>query len=139
LKGFSANLSAAAVAALAKNPQIARIEPDAIVTGSDVQTSPTWGLDRIDQRALPFDRSYTYDARAGAGTHVYILDTGIRLTHRDFGGRASAAFTAINDGKGASDCNGHGTHVAGTVGGVVYGVAKAATIHSVRVLDCSGS
>jgi len=138
LKGFSANLSDAAVAALAKNPQIARIEPDALVSGSGTEASPTWGLDRIDQRSLPLDRSYTY-ASSGAGVNVYILDTGIRTTHVEFGGRASGAFTAINDGKGTNDCNGHGTHVAGTVGGATYGVAKSATLYAVRVLDCANT
>jgi subtilisin family serine protease len=138
LKGFSANLSDAAVAALVRNPQIARIEPDALVNGSGTEVSPTWGLDRIDQRALPLDKSYTY-ASGGAGVSVYILDTGIRTTHVEFGGRASGAFTAINDGNGTNDCNGHGTHVAGTVGGATYGVAKAATLYAVRVLDCANT
>lgn len=138
LKGFSANLSDAAVAALAKNPQIARIEPDALVNGSGTEASPTWGLDRIDQRALPLDKSYTY-ASSGAGVSVYILDTGIRTTHVEFEGRAVGAFTAINDGKGTNDCNGHGTHVAGTVGGATYGVAKGVTLYAVRVLDCANT
>jgi subtilisin family serine protease len=138
LKGFSANFSDAAVAALAKNPQIARIEPDALVNGSGTEASPTWGLDRIDQRALPLDKSYSY-ASSGAGVNVYILDTGIRTTHVEFGGRASGAFTAINDGNGTNDCNGHGTHVAGTVGGATYGVAKAVTLYAVRVLDCANT
>src|SRR6185436_6072602 len=118
--------------------QIARIEADAVVSGSGVQPSPTWGLDRIDQRALPLYRSYVY-ATSGAGVSVYIIDSGIRTTHVEFGGRASGAFTAINDGKGTNDCNGHGTHVAGTVGGATYGVAKSATLYAVRVLDCANT
>jgi subtilisin family serine protease len=138
LKGFSVSLNDAAVAALARNPQIARIERDAVVRGTDVQVSPTWGLDRIDQHALPLDRSYGY-TNDGAGVSVYIIDSGIRTTHREFSGRATGAFTAISDGRGAADCNGHGTHVSGTVGGVTYGVAKAVTLFAVRVLDCAGN
>jgi subtilisin family serine protease len=138
LIGFAANFTPAAIAALAKNPQIARIEADAVVSGSGVQPSPTWGLDRIDQRGLPLDRSYVY-ATSGAGVSVYIIDSGIRTTHVEFGGRASGAFTVVNDGNGTNDCNGHGTHVAGTVGGATYGVAKAVTLYAVRVLDCAGT
>jgi hypothetical protein len=109
-----------------------------MVYASVVQTPATWGLDRIDQRDLPLNNSYTYNF-TGAGVHAYIIDTGIRTTHTEFGGRASGSFTSINDGKGTSDCNGHGTHVAGTVGGATYGVAKSVRLHAVRVLDCSGN
>ena len=98
---------------------------------------PSWGLDRIDQRDLPLDKSYT-SANDGAGVTAYIIDTGIRPTNADFGGRASVGFDAIGDGRNGIDCNGHGTHVAGTVGGDVFGVAKSVTLVAVRVLDCSG-
>ncbi|HVE86893.1 MAG TPA: S8 family peptidase, partial [Myxococcales bacterium] len=98
----------------------------------------TWGIDRIDQRDLPLDQTYNYNA-SGKNVHAYIIDTGIRITHQDFGGRADVAFDAQNDGKNGIDCHGHGTHVAGTVGGTVYGVAKNVSLHAVRVLDCKGS
>ena len=138
IKGFSAQLPEQAIAALQRNPQIERIEPDLIVraSGSGVQTNPIWNLDRIDQRNRPIDKSYSY-ATDGSGVNVYILDTGIRTTHVEFGGRAFGAFTAINDGRGTNDCGGHGTLVSGTVGGTQYGVAKAVKLYAVRVLDCS--
>ena len=99
----------------------------------------TWGLDRIDQRDLPLNGTYSYTTLA-AGVHVYVIDTGIRSTHAEFGGRVSSTgYTAISDGNGTNDCNGHGTHVAGTIGGATYGVAKGVTLHAVRVLNCSGS
>ena len=105
---------------------------------STTQTNPPWGLDRIDQRNRPLDAQYNYTP-TGAGVHAYIIDTGIRKTHTQFGGRANGnAFSSINDGNGSNDCNGHGTHVAGTVGGSTYGVAKGVTLHAVRVLDCNG-
>jgi subtilisin family serine protease len=99
-------------------------------------TAPSWGLDRIDQRKLPLDSAYRR-ASGGAGIVVYVVDTGIRYTHQEFGGRASFGFDAF--GGDGSDCRGHGTHVAGTVGGSTYGVAPGATLKSVRVLDCAGS
>src|SRR5262249_51466616 len=103
------------------------------------QSNATWGIDRIDQRNLPLSGTYTYNF-TGAGVHAYIIDTGIRATHQNFGGRVSSqGFTAINDGNGTNDCNGHGTHVSGTVGSSTYGVAKGVTLHAVRVLSCSGS
>jgi aqualysin 1 len=136
IKGFAADLPVAAEEALLNNPNVAFVEPDLRVQADDVEFSPTWGLDRIDQRTLPLDASYTYTT-IGAGVHVYILDSGIRTSHVEFGGRAFGAYTAINDGHGTSDCTGHGTHVAGTVGARTYGVAKGATLYSVRVLDCT--
>jgi aqualysin 1 len=128
-------LSEAQALALSLNPQIEYIEEDAIVEGAAVQNSPTWGLDRIDQRDLPLNASYSY-ANAGTGVNVYVVDGGIRYTHREFGGRAALGYDYVVGGTGL-DCNGHGTHVAGTIGGATYGVAKNAKLWSVRVLDCA--
>jgi len=139
IKGFAATLPPAAVAALEHNPNVSFIEPDAVVTVDGTQVNPmSWGLDRIDQHALPFDNSYDYTAD-GTGVNAYVFDTGIRTTHIDFGGRASGAYTAIADGNGTNDCNGHGTHVAGTIGGTTSGVAKNVRLYAVRVMDCGGS
>ncbi len=137
LKGFAATLPAPAVEAIRRNPNVAWVEADGVVTIVVTQTNATWGLDRIDQRALPLSTTYTYD-HSGASVHAYVIDTGIRSTHNEFTGRIGNGFTAISSG-GTEDCHGHGTHVAGTVGGTVYGVAKAVTLHPVRVLNCNGS
>lgn len=138
LKGFSAVMSAEQARRMSNDSRIKLIEPDRIVDVSSQQTGAPWNLDRIDQRALPWDSIYNY-AGAGAGVHVYILDTGIRTTHQEFGGRASVAYDVIGDGQNGNDCNGHGTHVAGIVGGSTWGVAKQASLHAVRVIPCSGS
>jgi serine protease len=138
LRGFAATLPPSVAAALARNPLIASIEPDAIVTASATQANATWGLNRVDQRNLPLAGGYTYNA-TGAGVYAYIIDTGILAGHSEFTGRMAPGFTAINDAVGTSDCDGHGTHVAGTVGGTIYGVAKGVTLVPVRVLGCTGS
>src|SRR5690606_30814579 len=111
--GFAARLSDADAARLARDPRVAYVEQDQVMTIDATQTGATWGLDRIDQRARPLSGTYTY-SNAGAGVTAYIIDTGIRFSHNEFGGRATSGFDAV-DGGTADDCNGHGTHVAGTV------------------------
>ena len=138
VKGFAVRLPERAALALANDPRVKYVEEDGIVTTDTTQSGATWGLDRIDQRNLPLSGSYTYNVN-GAGVHAYIIDTGILTSHSDFGGRASVGYDAIGDGRNGIDCNGHGTHVSGTVGGNTYGVAKGVTLVAVRVLDCSGS
>ena len=139
IRGFAATMSATAAAALARNPRVRYVEQDSERFIVDTQPNATWGLDRIDQRDRPLNATYTYTTLA-TGVHVYVIDTGIRSTHAEFGGRVSSTgYTAISDGNGTNDCNGHGTHVAATAGGATYGVAKGVTLHAVRVLDCSGS
>jgi subtilisin family serine protease len=139
LKGFAATLPSAAAAALARNPVVAYVEQDQVyradVTQSMDANGDPWGLDRVDQQALPLSRTYTYTA-TGAGVHAYIIDTGIWTLHADFGGRANNVYDAF--GATGEDCHGHGTHVAGTIGGTTYGLAKGASLHGVRVLSCAG-
>ena len=138
LRGMAIELPDAAAAALRNVPSVALVEQDQVMTASTTQSNATWGLDRIDQSALPLNFSYVYDA-TGAGVTAYIIDTGILLGHSEFGGRAVAGFDAITANGSAADCNGHGTHVAGSVGGATYGVAKSVSLVAVRVLDCGGS
>ena len=137
LKGYAARLTPAQLAAVRADPRVAFVEADRTVSLSTTQTNATWGLDRIDQRSRPLSTTYTY-FNTGAGVRAYIIDTGIRFSHSQFGGRASSGFDAV-DGGSADDCHGHGTHVAGTVGGSTYGVAKGVSLIGVRVLNCSGS
>ena len=136
LNGFSVEMSEADAEAMAQDYRVLFVEEDGVMTADATQTNPPWGLDRIDQRNLPLSGTYTYNW-TGSGVRVYIIDTGIRTSHTQFGGRASNVFDAF--GGSGQDCHGHGTHVAGTVGGSTYGVAKSALLRGVRVLDCSGN
>ena len=139
LKGFAATLPAAAAQALARNPLVSYVEQDQVyrvdVTQSMDANGDPWGLDRVDQQTGPLSRTYTYTA-TGAGVHAYIIDTGIWTLHPDFGGRANNVYDAF--GATGEDCHGHGTHVAGTIGGTTYGLAKGVSLHGVRVLSCAG-
>ena len=140
LRGFSIGMSETEAAALAADPRIVSVEEDAIVhvaQGPLSQASPPWGLDRIDQRTLPLDRRYRYAIPTSPVT-VHVVDTGVRTTHQEFGGRAAHAGDYVGDGRGGRDCNGHGTHVAATIAGRTFGVARSAVIRSHRVLDCYG-
>lgn len=137
LQGFAVTLTDDQVTLLQNDPAVQYIEQDGYVHAyTTTQTNATWGLDRIDQRSLPLNGSYTYTS-TGDGVTAYIIDTGILTAHVEFGGRAQRGFDAF--GGNSEDCNGHGTHVAGTVGGNIYGVAKDVTLVGVRVLDCRGS
>jgi subtilisin family serine protease len=138
IRGFSAFLSEQDALAIAADPAVEYVEEDSIMEAITTQTGATWGLDRIDQRDRPLNGTYTY-TRTGTGVTAYVIDTGILRSHTQFGGRAVHGFTAINDSRGSTDCNGHGTHVAGTIGGSTYGVAKSVRLVAVRVLSCSGS
>jgi len=138
LRGFSAELSAAQVANLARDPAVDQVVLDTPVHASAIQSNATWGLDRIDQPMLPLDTRFV-GLGDGAGATVYVIDTGIRASHGEFTGRVLPGAYAIEDGQEVNDCNGHGSHVAGTVAGTQYGVAKQAKIVPVRVLGCDGS
>ncbi len=139
INGLSVKIKHKDADQLRTEPNVLSVELDQPMFALDTQTpTPSWGLDRTDQRALPLSNSFTASAY-GAGVDVYVVDTGVSTTHTDFSGRLRSGFSAINDGRGSNDCNGHGTHVAGTAAGTTYGVAKAASIIPVRVLDCAGS
>ncbi|MEV8507362.1 S8 family peptidase [Actinoplanes sp. NPDC051475] len=138
VRGFQTGMSALEARRLAANPAVAYVEQDAVVTLADVktQTNAVWGLDRLDQPELPLSKTYTY--RSASNVTAYVLDTGIRIGHSEFGGRARNGRDFIDNDSVAQDCNGHGTHVAGTVGGRTYGVAKDVKLVGVRVLNCAG-
>lgn len=137
VKGMAVRMDAKQAAILAKDPNVALVEQDGVVQATTTQTPATWGLDRVDQRNLPLNTTYTYTP-TGAGVTVFVLDTGIRTTHQQFGGRATWGTNTTGDGIN-TDCNGHGTHVAGTIGSTTYGIAKMVNLKAVKVLDCFGS
>ncbi|WPB73030.1 Ig-like domain-containing protein [Archangium violaceum] len=137
LKGFTATMSEEAARRMSTDPRVRYIEQDRLFRQSGTQSNAIWGLDRIDQRNQPLNGTYNYEY-TGAGVHAYIVDTGVLSTHVEFTGRIRPGFDSIGDGLGTEDCRGHGTHVAGTVGGTTVGVAKDVLIHPVRVLNCEG-
>lgn len=136
VKGFALEGSEADAQKLARDPRVEFVEEDSVVTAEAITSS--WALDRLDQRELPLN-DYFYTGLTGAGVRAYVVDTGILATHTQFDTRVRTGFTAINDGRGSSDCNGHGTHVAGLLGGSTYGVAPGVTLVPVKVLDCNGA
>lgn len=136
LNGFAVEMSQEDAERLSQDFRVKYVEEDGVVTADATQSNPPWGLDRIDQRNRPLSGTYTYNW-TGSGVRAYVIDTGIRTDHTQFGGRASNVFDAF--GGNGQDCHGHGTHVAGTVGGSTYGVAKSSLLRGVRVLNCSGS
>lgn len=139
MKGFAAQMSAKQAMAMSRDPRVRMVEEDGLISVSASQPDPpSWGLDRIDQRQLPLNNSYDYEA-AGSNVNVYIIDTGIRPSHIEFGGRATIDFDALTDGQNGLDCNGHGTHVAATIGGSTVGVARGVRLHGVRALPCGGT
>ena len=138
LKGYAATFRGGGISDVARDGRVAAVEPDAEVQAFTTQTGATWGLDRIDQRNRPLSTTFTY-TNTGSGVTAYVIDTGIRTTHAQFGGRAVHGKDAVDNDTVADDCNGHGTHVAGTIGGATYGVAKGVTLKAVRVLNCAGS
>ena len=139
LRGFSVVIGERQARRLAADPRVEFVEQVTMARVADTQTNPPWGLDRIDQRDRPLNQAFTYPTHGGAGVTVYVLDTGARMTHRDFTGRITAGPDLIDNDTNPSDCNGHGSHVAGSAAGTTYGVAKKARIVPVRVLDCAGS
>ncbi|HKP30060.1 MAG TPA: S8 family peptidase, partial [Gemmatimonadales bacterium] len=140
IHGFAATIPAAALEGIRRNPNVEYVEPDGVAQAivDSQYSTPSWGIDRIDQQALPLNSAYAYNNQ-GAGVRVYILDTGIRYTHEQYAGRAVTGWDYIGNDNTSEECHGHGTHVAGTVGGTTTGVAKQVTLVGIRVLDCSGS
>src|SRR5438445_13689319 len=137
IKGFAVEMSADQAEKMKMDESVKSIEQDQIVTPASTEMNAPWHLDRVDQRPFPMDTMYNYTSM-GTGVNIYILDSGIRYTHTDFGGRADAVYDGIGDGQNGNDCYGHGTHVAGLAGSSTYGVAKNSRLHAVRVLNCSG-
>jgi serine protease len=137
LRGFVVEANDDTLAKLLADPRVAYVEEDGMAFPNPTQSGATWGIDRVDQPNLPLSGTYTYDTTA-SNVHAYVIDSGVLGTHTEFSGRMGNGYTAIFDGQGTSDCNGHGTHVAGTLGGTTWGIAKGVTIHPVRVFGCSG-
>jgi subtilisin family serine protease len=138
LNGYAAEMTEDEALAVSEDPRVQFVEEDQVYTADATQSGATWGLDRIDQRNRPLSGTYTYNW-TGSGVRAYVIDTGIRTSHAQFGGRAAVSADFVGDGRNGQDCNGHGTHVAGTIGGSTYGVAKSVSLRAVRVLNCQGS
>ena len=139
LRGYAAKVPGSQVGALRRDHRVAYVEQDRLVRADATQGSATWGIDRIDQRNLPLSSTFSYNA-TGSGVTAYVIDTGLRPSHNQFGGRATSNLDFVEPAyqNGGKDCNGHGTHVGGTLGGSSYGVAKGVRLVGVRVLDCDG-